>query len=444
MTPNPENPDPGPNAPRILVVDDDPVALQVVRNILGLEGMVVVVAASGHEALTRMDAGEVFDLVLLDGMVTGRTDFELCREIRRRYKHDELPVLLLVDKKRLTELTEGLNNGANDCLGKPFAREELLARVYAQLKVRAAHEMALENNRLRCELELRIQAESALHLGHQRLDRMLHALPAPMVAIKESLEIAFCTRAFAERCGYCVHDLLGRSAQTLFGASSETLETWFAVLENPEALLPAGGAFFLLVAADGAPWSCRIVPAALMLETESLLLLLLDETSSVAASLRWIHDLSRNRRLLQRMEETFNGLSPPMSEQYPGFMDELHVVDRSLARICRELTPDAPGQNPRQMIVKVMQLALDLWAEATLSTKADLARRSGQWAVYVNQDGWERTQTLDRYLSLHTLPARPRLKKVLLTGDFVLANAPAETSLRKRCASALARLRELH
>lgn len=444
MAPNPENPDPGPNAPRILVVDDDPVSLQIVRNVLELEGMVVTVAASGHEALTLMDAGEVFYLVLLDRMVPGMTGFEFCREIRRRHNRDELPVLMLADKKRLADLNEGLNSGANDYLGKPFAREELLARVHAQLKVREAHEMALENNRLRCELELGVQTELALRLGHRRLDGMLHALPVPMVAINGSREIAFCTGVFAARFGYGAHDLLGESAQTLFGASVETLETWFAVLKTPEAVLPASGAFFLVVAADGTPWSGRVVPAALKLETEHFLLLLLDETSSVAASLRWIHDLSRNRRLLQKMVETLNSISLPMQEQYPGFIDELHAVDRSLERICRELTPEAPGHNPRQMIVKVMQLALDLWTETTLSTKADLARRSGQWAVYVNQDGWERTQTLDRYLALHTLPARPRLKKVLLTGDFVLANAPAETPLRQRCATALAGLRELH
>ena len=443
MTPNPENPDPGPNAPRILVVVDDPVDLQVVRNILGLEGMVVTVAAGGLEALTLMEAGEAFDLVLLDVMVPGMAGFELCREIRRRHNHDELPVLMLADKKRLPDLIEGLKSGANDCLGKPFAREEMLARVSAQLKVREAHEMARENNRLRCELELRVQTELALRLGHRRLEGMLHAFPQAMVAINGSREIAFCTRVFAERFGYRAHDLFGKSAQTLFGVSAETLETWFAVLENPEAVLPAGGAFLLLVAADGKPWPGRVVPAALKLENEHLLLLLLDETPSVAASLRWIHDLSRNRRSLQQMEETLSSLSPLMREQYPGVIADLHAVDRSLARMCRELTPEAPGENPRQLIVEAMHLALDLWTETTLASKADLARRSGQWAVYVNQDGWERTQTLDRYLALHTLPARPRLKKVLLTGDFVLANAPADTPLRRRCAFALARLREL-
>ncbi len=91
-----------------------------------------------------------------------------------------------------------------------------------------------------------------------------------------------------------------------------------------------------------------------------------------------------------------------------------------------------------------MQLALDLWAEATQTTKAELARRSGLWAVYVNQDGWERTQALDRYLTFHTLVTKPRLKKVILTGEFVLANALSDTPLRRRLVSMLKQLQGMN
>lgn len=222
MTPNPEIPDPGPNTPHILVVDGDPANLQFVRNLLGLEGMVVTVAASGPEALTLIEAGEIFDLVLLAVMMPGMTGCEVCRGIRRRYNPDELPVLMLTARKRFIDLTEGLNSGANDYLGKPFAREELLARVYAQLKVRQAHAMTLENNRLRRELELRARTELELRLGQQRLDGMLHALPEPMLAINESREIAFCNRVFAERFGYRADDLLGGRASSVRNLSRNT------------------------------------------------------------------------------------------------------------------------------------------------------------------------------------------------------------------------------
>lgn len=434
-------PDPDPNAPRILAVDDDPVNLQVVRNHLRVEGMAVTVAASGREALALIEGGEVFDLVLLDVMMPGMTGFEVCRGLRHRYNAAELPVIMLTAKNRLSDLTEGLNNGANDYLGKPFAREELLARVCAQLKVRKVHEMALENSRLRREVELRAQTELELRLTQRRLTGMLHAVPEPIVAVNENREVAFCNRVFEERFGYSADDLLGQSVDRLFGPSAGPLGTWLPALEKSGVDFPAADAPLELIAVDGRPWSGRVVPAALELEDERLLVLLLGEAHSAAPSLLWIDDLSQNRQRLQQLEETLTGMTPLVLEQHPGFIDDLRAVDRSLERMSRELTPGLPEQEQRKLIVETMKLALDLWAEATQTTKADLARRSGQWAVYVNQDGWERTQTLDRYLALDTLPAKPRLKKVLCTVDFVLSSATAETHLRRRLETALEQLR---
>lgn len=439
--PEPGTSNPELKHPRILAVDDDPVNLQVLRNHLGLEGMAVSLAASGREALILIEAGEVFDLVLLDVMMPGMTGFEVCRGIRQRYSAAELPVLMLTAKNRLTDLTEGLNSGANDYLGKPFAREELLARVSAQLKVRKAHEMTLENSRLRREIELRAETELDLRLGQQRLNGMLHALPEPIIAINESREIAFCNRVFEERFGYSADDLLGQSAQRLLGKSVGALETWFSALEESGAVLPPTGSSIELIAAAGNPWSGHVVPTGLELENELLLVLLLGETDTVTTSLKWIDDLSRNRQRLQQLEETLSSLTPLGLEQHPDFIDELRAVGRSLERMTRELTQEHPDQDQRKLIVEAMKLSLDLWVEATRTTKADLARQSRQWAVYVNQDGWERTQTLDRYLALQTLPAKPRLRKVLLTGDFVLLNAPADTPLRRRFETALDRLR---
>lgn len=430
--------------PRILAVDDDPVNLKVVRNHLGLEGMAVTAAASGREALAMIEGGEVFDLLLLDVMMPGMTGFEVCRGVRRRYHAAELPVIMLTAKNRLCDLTEGLECGANDYLGKPFAREELLARVRAQLKVGKAHEISLENSRLRREVELRTQTELELRLNQRRLNGMLHTVPEPIVAINESREIAYCNRVFEERSGYSFDDLLGQSVNRLFGPTAGPLETWLTALEECGAELPASGAPLKLIAADGSTWSGRVVPAALELENERLLVLLLGETHAVATSLRWIDDLSQNRQRLQQLEETINGLTPLVLERHPGFIDDLRAVDRSLERMSRELTPELPEQDQRKLIVEVMKLALDLWGDATQTTKADLARQSSQWAVYVNQDGWERTQTLDRYLDIQTLPARPRLKKVLLTGDFVLSNAPGDTPLRRRFETAMDRLRDLN
>ena len=143
---------PHPEAPRILAVDDDPVSLQVLINDLGLEGMSVTTASNGADALTLIETSRPFDLVLLDVVMPGMTGFEVCRQLRRRYNTAELPVVMLTAKSRLADLTEGFASGANDYLDKPFTREELLAQVAAQIKVRKYHELAQENSRLRREL----------------------------------------------------------------------------------------------------------------------------------------------------------------------------------------------------------------------------------------------------------------------------------------------------
>jgi len=133
---------------RVLAVDDDPVNLQVIRNQLQLEGMSVTAAAGGREALAMIEAGETFDLVLLDVMMPGITGFEVCRELRSRYSVAELPVIMLTASKRISDLMEGLDSGANDYLGKPFAREELIARTRVQLKVLEAETQARSKGRL--------------------------------------------------------------------------------------------------------------------------------------------------------------------------------------------------------------------------------------------------------------------------------------------------------
>jgi hypothetical protein len=157
-----------------------------------------------------------------------------------------------------------------------------------------------------------------------------------------------------------------------------------------------------------------------------------------------VDELGGNRQRLQQLEETLKALDPQALENHPDLLDSLRVVERSLERIWREMEPDVTEKELRRLVVETMRLSLDLWAESTRSSKAELARRSGQWSVYVNQDGWERTQGLDRYLDMVTLPDNPRMKKVLCTGDFVVRNCSESSPLRQRLEKALEYLRALH
>lgn len=97
--------------------------------------------------------------------------------------------------------------------------------------------------------------------------------------------------------------------------------------------------------------------------------------------------------------------------------------------------PEALSQDKRLLAVRVMNLAVDCWLVCTRTGKAELARQSGLWNVYMEKDGYCRTQTLDRYLNENTLPLRPRWHKIHATAEFVLAacdeNVPARTALEQ-------------
>jgi signal transduction histidine kinase/ligand-binding sensor domain-containing protein/ActR/RegA family two-component response regulator len=124
----------GQSQKNVLIVDDEPVNLKVLRNHLEQAGYCVTAANDGQEALTILHSGKKFNLVLLDVMMPRIPGYEVCQRIRERYLLSELPVIMVTAKNQLSDLVEGLAVGANDYINKPFSKEELLARVKTQLE----------------------------------------------------------------------------------------------------------------------------------------------------------------------------------------------------------------------------------------------------------------------------------------------------------------------
>lgn len=116
---------------RILVVEDDRKMAALVSRALETEGLAKEVMANGTEALAAIRQG-AYDLVILDIMLEGMDGLNVVRELRAA--KDRTPVLLLSARGEVNERVEGLNAGADDYLPKPFAVEELLARVRALLR----------------------------------------------------------------------------------------------------------------------------------------------------------------------------------------------------------------------------------------------------------------------------------------------------------------------
>ena len=123
---------------KVLVVDDDVAVRESLRRALRLEGYDVELAADGGEALQRLESnGDDPDLVVLDVLMPNVDGLEVCRQLRRTGRR--VPVLMLTARDEVADRVAGLDAGADDYVVKPFALEELLARVRALLR-RAADE----------------------------------------------------------------------------------------------------------------------------------------------------------------------------------------------------------------------------------------------------------------------------------------------------------------
>jgi DNA-binding response OmpR family regulator len=125
---------------RILVVEDDLKVAGFIQSGLQQEGHAVDVLHDGTEAGQQACAVD-YDAVVLDLMLPGRSGFQVLRDIRSRKA--ELPVMILTAKDSIDERVTGLDGGADDYMGKPFALAELSARLRALLRRGRPHESRL-------------------------------------------------------------------------------------------------------------------------------------------------------------------------------------------------------------------------------------------------------------------------------------------------------------
>ncbi len=148
---------------RILVVDDDRAVRESLRRSLAFNGYTVDLAEDGVEALDAI-ANERPDAVVLDVMMPRLDGLEVCRQLRST--GDDLPILVLTARDSVSERVSGLDAGADDYLPKPFALEELLARLRALLRRTGPEESAESATMTFMDLTLD-QATREVHRGQR-------------------------------------------------------------------------------------------------------------------------------------------------------------------------------------------------------------------------------------------------------------------------------------
>ncbi len=429
-------------------MDDETVNLQVAANFLAVEGFTHELAAGGNEVLRRDFSNGRPELILLDIMMPEITGYEVCRRLRERFSPAELPIIMVTAKNRISDLVAGFETGANDFLTKPYAREELAARVRTHLKIKKAYETLGENIRLKGELQRREGTERELRMTQKRLSEMLDAVAEPILAVNEEGEIAFCNRPFQALTGHAAVDLLGEPASLVFkerfiealkpdpgseshasGGDAQNHREVAIILKDLSTITRAGllttievneTLLFMVIfpgKGAGAQGSATIPPLALLTE------------------------LNRNRQRIRELETSLETSLPLALSPPPDHIRKLMEIDTALEKMGRILHRDQEKQDKRQLAFRVMTLSVAYWEETARKPRSEMARESKIWKVYTNRDGWDRTQTLDKYLDINTMPTRPRYAQVLKTADFVLASETAAPKLREELEAAVENLR---
>ena len=222
--------------PRILVVDDVPNNVKLLADLLELQGYEVSTASGGLQALARI-AEFVPDLVLLDVMMPDMNGYEVCKRIRANPSCEGLPVVMVTALDATEERIKGLQAGADDFIGKPFNRTELMARVKSLLRVKRLHDQLVLAN---ASLEQRVSDQLA---ELERLGALKRFLSPRVRALVQSGEIdnPFLTRR--REVSVVFADLRGFTAFTETAEPEEVM----AVLRKYHAVLGA-----IVMANDGA------------------------------------------------------------------------------------------------------------------------------------------------------------------------------------------------
>ncbi|WP_338609620.1 response regulator [Pelagibacterium nitratireducens] len=401
-------------APVILVVDDEPINIQVLRNVLAPQGYIVRAAENGMDALTAIENHKP-DLVVLDVMMPQMGGLEVAKRLRDRYGLLDLPIIMVTARSRTRDVIAGFEHGANDYVVKPFVKDELLARIATLLEAGRARGTARENIELKSEIERRVQVEDALRLSQQRMARLLDTLEAGLLGVSETGRITYANQAAAVLAGRVIDpgktllsDLL---TPTMVDAMTRTIADEGRVALDDVPMGSSGNPVLLnafeIEADAGGGFALVITP-----------------------------DTAQTRRQTDHLVRSVQGVLDTVG---PVLIEQQAMPANSTAL---DATP-LPGKEVyRETIVAVMTQSIALWRRAKGGSKIDFAEKSGIWRVNLDRSSLQ-ARTLDKYLLIETLPANPRWRDVIQTAEFVLADIEAQIDQNAEFAAQYENLRTL-
>ncbi|UXI00894.1 response regulator [Photobacterium sp. TY1-4] len=403
----PENPD----GELLLVVDDEPVNLQILNNFLRLEGYRVLTADNGREAMTLVDT-EQPALILLDIMMPEMSGYEVCHQLRQRHSLIELPIIMLSALGQVQDRIKGFESGANDYLTKPFNKEELVARIHAHLQAGKTEIQRQKNQALEQEIQRREAVEAGLLEAQSRLLGLLESTQEAILCIRQDGRIRYANSAAGK--------LLQRAPEQL---ERHCIDDFLAT-HLPEEINTNHHYHGHLLFRCGETMTG--------LETD---VIHLPESSGLQRMLIIDHHGPTTRQRIEMLENAIEVICGFAADGDRSNLQQLRELGEEFTHLADRLDgkEQEKAETIRALLVETMKATLRYWEDATQKTKFELAEESGLWRVYLDRSTLQ-TRTLDKYLHQETLPKSPRWRTVLNTIDFVL----------ERCHSTSATTAERH
>lgn len=212
-------------APKILVVEDEPSQVEILRFNLHQQGFDVQVAMDGEEGV-QAAIEDPPDLILLDWMLPNLSGIEICRQLRRAKETREIPIIMLTARSEERDKIRGLNIGADDYITKPYSIKELIARIHSALRRPTAsvvdHKLVAGEIELDLERHKVTSGDVTVDLGpiEFRLLATMMKSPERVFSRDQLLDLVWGISADLETRTVDVH--IGRLRQALAGTRGKT------------------------------------------------------------------------------------------------------------------------------------------------------------------------------------------------------------------------------